>query len=393
VRILVAPDKFKGSLSAPDVAARVATGITGAVPGAVVVEIPVADGGEGTLDAAAAAGFRRVPVAVTGPTGEPMVADLAVRGTTAVVEMAAASGLAVLPGGRPAPLAATSIGTGRLVRAALDLGCTEIVVGVGGSACTDGGAGLLTGLGARLLDDDGRELPLGGGALVHLARVELDQADRRLAATRVVLASDVDNPLLGPRGAATVYGPQKAASPADVELLEAGLTRWVAALADAIGPRAFTVAGEPGAGAAGGVGYACLAVLGAVRRPGIDVVLDLTDFDAELAAADLVVTGEGSLDAQTLHGKAPAGVAARARAAGVPVVAVAGRSLLDPAGLAAAGLDGAYTLTELEPDVARCMREAGPLLERLAARVAQDHLSVPASAGIRDGVAGGNGNG
>src|SRR3954454_936981 len=230
VRVVVAPDKFKGSLGAAEVAARVAAGLRGVVPDVDVREIPVADGGEGTLDAAEAAGFRRVPVRVAGPTGEPLESALAVRGTTAVVEMAAASGLAVLPGGRPAPLAATSLGTGQLVRAALDLGCREVVLGIGGSASTDGGAGLLVGLGARLLDADGAELPLGGGALDRLERVDLRGLDGRLTDVRLVLATDVDNPLLGPHGAAAVYGSQKGATPADVEVLEAGLTRWVAAL-------------------------------------------------------------------------------------------------------------------------------------------------------------------
>jgi glycerate kinase len=385
MRILVAPDKFKGSLSAPQVAARVATGFTAAAPGTVAVEIPVADGGEGTLEAAAAAGFRRVPVEVAGPTGAPLVAELGVRGSTAVVEMATASGLAVLPGGRRAPLQATSLGTGQLVRAALDLGCTEVVIGIGGSASTDGGAGLLAALGARLLDDAGRDLPAGGGALVDLARVDLGGLDPRLGGVRVVLASDVDNPLLGPRGAAAVYGPQKGATPAEVALLEAGLSCWVAALTGALGEPAVRFASEPGAGAAGGVGYASRAALGAVRRPGIDVVLDLTAFAAELPGADLVVTGEGSLDEQTLHGKAPAGVAARARAAGVPVVAVAGRCLLDPDDLRGAGITAAYALTDAEPDVDRCIREAGPLLEGLAARIARDRLTVepaPTSGGV-----------
>jgi glycerate kinase len=382
VRVVVAPDKFKGSLGAADVAARVAAGLRAAAPDGLALdirEIPVADGGEGTLEAAEAAGFRRVAVEVTGPTGRPLETYLAVRDRTAVVEMAAASGLAVLPDGRRDALGATSRGTGELVRAALDLGCTEIVLGVGGSACTDGGAGLLAGLGARLLDVDGAELPGGGGALLRLARAELDGLDARLRDVRVVLASDVDNPLLGPRGAAAVYGPQKGATAEDVVALEAGLVRWVDVLADAVGERARTVADEPGAGAAGGVGYACLVGLGAVRRPGIDVVLDLTDLLDLLPGAGLVVTGEGSLDEQTLHGKAPAGVAAAARRAGVPVVAVAGRSLLGGHELAAAGFTGAYALTDLEPDPAVCMAQAGPLLERLAARIAADRLGSAAT--------------
>jgi glycerate 2-kinase len=381
VRVVVAPDKFKGSLPASEVAARVAAGLRGVVPDLDVREIPVADGGEGTLDAAEAAGFRRVPVRVAGPTGEPVDSAVAVRGGTAVVEMAAASGLALLPGGRPAALAATSLGTGQLVRAALNLGCREIVLGIGGSASTDGGAGLLVGLGARLLDADGAELAGGGGALDGLRRVDLAGLDGRLSGVRLVLASDVDNPLLGPRGAAAVYGPQKGATPADVVVLEAGLARWVTALGAVVGPRAVAGADEPGAGAAGGVGYACLAALGAERRPGIDVVLGLTAFAEVLPGASLVVTGEGALDVQTLHGKAPAGVAAAARGAGVPVVAVAGRCLLGAAELHAAGIDAAYALTDLESDVRRCIEQAGPLLEQLASRIAADRLGgVPGAA-------------
>lgn len=379
VGVIVAPDKFKGSLAASEVAARVAAGLAQAAPGVDVREIPVADGGEGTLEAAEAAGFRRVPVRVSGPTGISLDSALAVSGGTAVVEMSAASGLAALPGGRRAALEATSLGTGQLVRAALDLGCTEVVLGVGGSSCTDGGAGLLVGLGARLLDADGRELPLGGGALTRLERLDLGGLDTRLGDVRIVLATDVDNPLLGPRGASAVYGPQKGASAEDVTVLEAGLTRWVAALGAAVGPRAVAGVDQSGAGAAGGVGYACLVGLGAQRRPGIDVVLALTAFAELLPGARLVITGEGSLDAQTLHGKAPAGVAAAARAAGVPVVAVTGRCLLDAEELRGAGFEAAYALTDLEEDVRQCIEQAGPLLERLASRIAHERLRVGAS--------------
>jgi glycerate kinase len=374
MRVVVAPDKFKGSLSAAEVAAAVAAGLVAAAPSATVVQVPVADGGEGTLAAALAAGFHRVPVRVCGPTGAPVDSALAVRDRTAVVELAAASGLAVLPDGVPAPLTATSRGTGQLVRAALDRGCTEVVLGIGGSACTDGGAGLLVGLGARLTDAAGGDLPPGGAALRSLARVDLTRLHPRLRSTRLVLATDVDNPLLGPSGAAAVYGPQKGAPPADVAVLEDGLARWAALLGEVLGPPAAAAAEQPGAGAAGGVGYACLAALHAVRRPGIDVVLDLVDFAGLLAGADLVVTGEGSLDVQTLHGKAPVGVAARARAAGVPVVAVAGRCSLDPGQLRRAGIAAAHPLTAIEPDLDRCMRETGPLLQRLAGRIARDHL-------------------
>jgi glycerate kinase len=352
MRVVVAPDKFKGSASAAQVAEAVATGLTAAAPGVAVAQLPVADGGEGTLAAALAAGFRRVSVPVAGPAGAPLKSALAVRGRTAVVEMAAASGLAVLPEGLPAPLTAGSLGTGQLVRAALDLGCTEVVVGIGGSACTDGGAGLLTALGARLLDARGRDLGSGGGRLTDLYRVDLGRLDPRLASVRVVLATDVDNPLLGPAGAAAVYGPQKGASASDVALLEAGLERWVAALSGVLGPRAATGTGEPGAGAAGGVGYGCLVALGAVRRPGVEVVLDLSAFPDHLAGADLVV-------------------------------AVTGRCALDTDQLRAAGIAAAYPLTSIEPDLDRCMRETGPLLERLAGRIARDFLLTPALRGAR----------
>ena len=387
MRVVVAPDKFKGSLSAPDVAQALAEGLRSALPALEVVEAPVADGGEGTLDAAVAAGFLPVRVEVAGPTGQPLSSLLTVRGRTAVVEMAAASGLAVLPGGVRAPLTATSLGTGQLVRAALDRGCTEVVLAVGGSACTDGGAGLLVALGARLLDRDGRELGHGGGALLQLDRVDLSGLDSRLRDVRVVLASDVDNPLLGPDGAAAVYGPQKGADPDQVALLERGLQVWVEALGRALGPRAAVLAEQPGAGAAGGVGYAALVALDAVRRSGISVVLELVGFAGHVNSAALVITGEGSLDAQTLHGKAPAGVAAAARAAGVPVVAVAGQVSLGPDELRPAGIEAAYALTDLEPDPERCMRDARALLVRLGSSIAHDRLAAGAPPARTEGSA------
>lgn len=367
MRVLVAPDKFKGTLSARDVAAHLADGLLAARPALQVECVPVADGGEGTLDAAGAAGFRSAAVTVTGPAGDPVSSAIAIRGRVAVVELAAASGLTLLPAGRPAPLTATSYGTGELVRAALDEGCRQIILGVGGSACTDGGAGMLQALGARLLDRRGRELEPGGAALAGLHQVDLTGLDARLAQARCVLASDVDNPLLGAGGAAAVYAPQKGASSADVAILEAALTRW----ADAIGPAA---AGMPGAGAAGGVGYAALAVLGATRRPGIEVILELAGFPERLRSADLVITGEGAIDRQTLHGKVPAGVAAAAREAGVPVIAVCGRCDLDQETLAAAGIRRAFALTEVEPAIDRCLSQPGPLLTRLAAIIAAEFL-------------------
>ncbi len=220
--VLVAPDSFKGTLTAAEVAAHVAAGLRRARPDLDVAALPVADGGEGTLAAAVAAGFEPVPVTVSGPTGEPVPAAYGRRGTTAVVELAEASGLTLLPGGVPAPLTASSRGTGELMAAAVRDGCRELVLGIGGSACTDGGAGLLQALGARVLDDDGVELPPGGAALEGAAALDLSGLDPGLADVVVTVACDVDNPLLGERGAAAVYAPQKGADPAEVALLEAG---------------------------------------------------------------------------------------------------------------------------------------------------------------------------
>ncbi|MFF3742716.1 glycerate kinase [Streptomyces kronopolitis] len=373
--MLIAADKFKGSLTAVEVAAHVTAGLRRVIPGLDVVAVPVADGGDGTVAAALAAGFTRHETRVTGPTGGPVTATFALHADgTAVVEMAEASGLQHLPDGVFAPLTASTYGTGELLRAALDAGATTLVFGVGGSATTDGGAGMLTALGARLLDADGEPVAPGGGPLRELATADLSGLDPRLAATRIVLASDVDNPLTGPKGAPAVYGPQKGASEADVAALDAALAHYAEVLARAVGPRAADAALAPGAGAAGGLGYGALVGLDAEFRPGIEVMLDVLGFAPALAGADFVITGEGSLDAQTLHGKAPAGVAAAARAAGVDVAAVCGRLRLPPEALRAAGIRRAYALTDLEPDPARCMAEAGPLLERSAERLARDLL-------------------
>ncbi|MGW0767017.1 glycerate kinase [Streptomyces sp. NPDC002676] len=372
-RVLIAADKFKGSLTAVQVAERVTAGLRRVVPGVEVEALPVADGGDGTVDAAVAAGFERRELRVAGPLGQEVTAAFALRGDTAVVEMAEASGLQRLPAGVFAPLTASTYGSGQLLRAALDAGARTIVFGVGGSATTDGGAGMLAALGARFLDDKGEPVPPGGGGLAALASADLSGLDPRLSSVELILASDVDNPLTGPKGAPAIYGPQKGASPDDVDTLDAALAHFAEVLEAAVGPRAAEYAAAPGAGAAGGIGYGAL-LLGARFRPGIEVMLDVLGFAPALDRADLVITGEGSLDEQTLHGKAPAGVAAAARAAGKEVVAVCGRLALEPAALERAGILRAYPLTEVEPDVAKCIADAGPILERVAARVAEDHL-------------------
>ncbi|WP_127931942.1 glycerate kinase [Nonomuraea polychroma] len=377
--VLVAPDKFKGSLTAAEVARRVSAGL-----GVPTVELPVADGGDGTVDAAVACGFERITIEVTGPTGERIPASYGRHpgDGTAVVELAEASGLRRLPGERE-PLTATSYGTGELVADAVRRGAKRVVLGLGGSACTDGGAGMAQALGVRLLDAGGNELPRGGAALKGLDRIDMS-GFMDISGVEFVVASDVDNPLLGPHGAAAVYGPQKGATPEDVTTLEAALSRLAAVATQTHGllgavehddtPRPMGVAGAPGAGAAGGVGFAALAFLHADIRPGIDYLLGLLGFGTHVQGARLVVTGEGSLDEQSLRGKAPIGVAQAAAKAGVPVVAVCGRRTLSDEELKAAGIQAAYALTDLEPDLARCMAEAGPLLEQLAARIAADHL-------------------
>ncbi|OFI37097.1 glycerate kinase [Arthrobacter sp. SW1] len=384
MRVVIAPDKFKGSLSAPEVAQHLAAGLESAFAAATAADqltttlIPVADGGEGTLDAAVGSGFTRRSATVTGPLGEPVTADFAVRGNQAVIEMAAASGLALLPEGPSSETAkdATSLGTGELIRAALDLGCRKIILGVGGSANTDGGAGVLQGLGARLLDADGNELPAGGGALSRLARIDFSGLDVRLEDSRFVLASDVDNPLFGTLGAPAVFGPQKGATPDDVTALDAALARFVEVLGEEIGDRAQAAAQAPGAGAAGGVGFIAIAALAASRRPGIDVVLEFTRLAEQLAGADLVITGEGSLDEQSLLGKTPMGVARAAETAGVPVVAVCGRTTLSQEQQSDSGFKQVLPLTGLESDVDVCIREAGTLLETLGRTIGEQLLAA-----------------
>jgi glycerate kinase len=350
-------------MSAAQVADHLAAGLRRSIPGVELRQVPIADGGEGTVAALTRSGFELVREVVTGPTGEPVAARFAWRGDTAVVELAEASGLGRLPGSRLAPMVATTRGTGELILAALDQGCRRVVLAVGGSAGTDGGAGLVQALGGHVVDSQGAEVGPGGAGLASVESVDPTRLDSRLRCTTIVLASDVDNPLTGPNGAARVFGPQKGASPAEVELLEAALARWAGVVAVRSGA---DLSASPGAGAAGGAGFAALALLGAERRPGVDVVLELVGFHDIVSAADLVVTGEGSLDPQTLHGKAPAGVAHAAARAGIPAVAVVGQCLLTPSEVARVGLSHVFALTELEPDVAVAMRDAERLVELMA---------------------------
>ncbi len=370
--VVIAPDSFKGTLTAAEVAAHVAAGIERARPGTSTVQVPVADGGDGTVDAAEAAGYRKIEIGVRGPTGKPVTAAFAYSDGTAIVEAAQACGLARLPAGALAPLTANSRGVGELILAAARMRAKRIVLGLGGVATTDGGSGMVRAFGARLIDDMGVELPPGGTALARLDHLDLSKL-RDLSACEFIVAGDVDNPLLGELGAATVYGPQKGATPEDVVFLEEGLTHWADAVESALGA---SFRDSPGAGAAGGLGFAALAFLGAIMQPGIELMLDLLSFQSHLDGASLVVTGEGTLDHQTLHGKAPSGVA-RATAAvypDTPVVAVAGVNALTPDQLRSACITRAYALTDIEPDEAICRATPGPVLESLAERIAADWL-------------------
>lgn len=366
-RVLLAPDKFKGTLTAAEVAAYLADGLKARRPDADIVMAAVADGGDGLLAACESAGFARVGVAAAGPTGARVATAYVRRGDEAVVELAAVAGLAQRSGDR-APMTATSRGVGEVLAAALDAGCAHIVLGIGGSASTDGGAGMAQALGARIIDADGREVGDGGGALGDVARLVLSGLHPRLADARIEIACDVDNPLTGERGAAAVYGPQKGADHDQVRALDAALVRWADVVAAATG---HDHRADSGAGAAGGVGFGAVALLGATLRPGVGFVLDIVDFPRHLRDADLVVTGEGSLDEQTLNGKAPAGVAEAARAAGVPVVAVAGRCTLDEVQLEAAGFDAVYSLLAEAASVDEALDKPGPLLRRIGEQIAE----------------------
>jgi glycerate 2-kinase len=348
VRTLIAPDKFKGSLTAGEVAHALAAGLRSAadVPGtagAVHCELlPLADGGDGSVDAAVAAGFTRRSYTVAGPTGQPVQAGIAFDGTTAVVEVANTCGLALLPGGRLEALNASSRGFGEAVLFALSLNPARIVLALGGSASTDGGMGMLTALGYSFRDADGRLLYGSGRALGQIHSVSRT-ALPELAGTELVVASDVHNPLLGSNGAAAVFGPQKGARVEDVATLDAGLGHFVAKMAEAGFASAAALAGHEGAGSAGGIGYACL-LLGATQVSGADYFLDLLEFNARKDSCDIVITGEGSIDEQTLAGKLPAAVARRSGAR--PIIAVAGRSLLPRERWPEMALARVYTLAE-----------------------------------------------
>lgn len=403
MKILLAPNALKGSCGAGAAAQALARGVRRAAPGAELVAVPVADGGDGLLELALdVLAAQRIAVRVTGPRFAPVEAALAwvPERRLALVEMALASGLALVPEAERNPLRTTTRGTGELIRAALDLGAETLLVGIGGSATTDGGIGMASALGYRFLDAAGREVPPTGAGLAAIARIDASGADPRLARVDLQAVCDVDNPLTGPRGAAAVYGPQKGASPEQVARLDAGLAHLAALVAEGfptgvcrsrdesskpcVGatPKGITaqpspgaLAEQPGAGAAGGLGFGLRAFCGARLRPGAELVLEMLDFDRHLAGADLVLTTEGRLDSQTLAGKAPALVAARARQAGIPCIAIAGSLEPGLSGLADRGFTAALSLCPGPLCLTDAMAQAEDLLAAAAEQVVRIFLA------------------
>jgi len=370
MKIVIAPDSFKESLSAREAAAAIAAGFRDIRPAADCRECPLADGGEGTVAAViAATAGRVVEVRVTGPLGQPVAAFFGVTGDgrTAVIETAAASGLALVPPPLRNPLKTTSYGSGELIRAALNAGLRRLFIGLGGSATSDAGAGLLQALGVRLLDAGGRDIGVGGEGLENLERIDVQGLDPRLNACTIQVACDVDNPLTGPRGAALVYAPQKGASPEMAARLDAGLARFAACLRRDLGRE---VAAVPGAGAAGGMGAALAGVLNAGLEPGIGMIMETTGLSETLAGADLVVTGEGRLDAQTTSGKVVSGVARLARQAGIPVIALAGSVTTDAAILRGLGIDAAFSILSRPCSLEEALAGAAADLRAAARNVA-----------------------
>lgn len=371
MKVVIAPDSFKDSLDAAGVARAIGAGLAEVWPDAERVECPMADGGEGTMDAilAASHGELRHQV-VRGPLGHSVEAGWGwlAESRTAIIEMAQASGLQRVPTDQRDACRSSTWGTGELIAAALAAGATRIVLAIGGSATNDGGSGMLRALGLRLLDADGQALEEGGLALGRLARIDASDLDPRLAEVQVEVAADVDNPLCGPNGASAIFGPQKGASPAQVQALDQALGHFADLCAQLLGD---DVREFPGCGAAGGMGFAAKAFMGAQFRPGVEVVAELAGLDALVQGADLVITGEGRLDVQTLRGKTPMGVARVAKRHGVPVVVLAGTLGEGYQQLYAHGIDAAFALASGPMSLEQACAQAAQLLQARATDVAR----------------------
>ncbi|QSB49220.1 glycerate kinase [Parageobacillus toebii] len=344
MKVIIAPDSFKESLSALEVANAIEKGFRDIFPEAEYVKIPMADGGEGTVQSLVdATGGRIVKTEVTGPLGDRVQAFFGMLGDgkTAVIEMAAASGLHLVPSEKRNPLVTTTRGTGELILAALDEGAEHIIIGIGGSATNDGGAGMIQALGGRLLDRHGKEIGPGGGSLSELADIDLSGLDQRLKCVKIEVACDVDNPLTGPKGASAVFGPQKGATPEMVATLDNNLKHYADVIERVLGKQVKDI---PGAGAAGGLGAGLLAFLEAKLKRGVEIVLETVNFHERIQGASLVITGEGRIDRQTIFGKTPIGVAKAAKRYNIPVIAIAGSVSDDSDVVRSYGIDALYSI-------------------------------------------------
>ncbi|HAS8473409.1 glycerate kinase [Vibrio vulnificus] len=370
MKIVIAPDSYKESLTAMDVAIAIEKGFKQVLPDAQYVKLPMADGGEGTVQSMVdATGGTIIEHTVTGPLGQNVDGffGLLGEGKTAVIEMAAASGLHLVSPELRNPLITTTLGTGELIKAALDHGVKHIIVGIGGSATNDGGIGMAQALGIKLLDAQGNALGHGGGELAKLATIDCSQLDSRLAQVRLEVACDVDNPLCGTKGASAVFGPQKGATPEMVTILDENLAHYASIIKQQLG---VDVRDMAGAGAAGGMGAALLGLLNAELRPGIEIVMDAVRLDEIVADADLVITGEGRIDSQTIHGKTPIGVARTAKKHGLPVIGIAGCLSADCGVVHEHGLDAVFAVVNRSVDLPTALAEAAENVELTARNVA-----------------------
>ena len=371
MKIVVAPDSFKGSLTALQASKAIEHGLRRVFPTAEIQKLPMADGGEGTVQSLVdATSGELLAEHVADPLGNEIEAEYGILGdgTTAVIEMAAASGLTLVPFNQRNPLVTTTYGTGQLIKAALDRGCRKLIIGIGGSATNDGGAGMAEALGAKLLTNDGTPIPRGGGGLGELSTIDLTDFDARLVATASVVACDVDNPLTGKNGAAHVYGPQKGATPDIVEILDANLAHFASIIQRGMDK---VVEEIPGSGAAGGLGAGLIAFLNAELKSGVDIVIDAVQLENQLDGASFVVTGEGEINFQTVFGKTPVGVAKLAKKHGIPVIAIAGSIADEAEGVHEAGIDAMIDIVPAPMPLEDAVENAFGLTVEAAERAAR----------------------
>lgn len=375
MKIIIAPNAFKGSLSAWEAACCIEEGIKRALPKARCIKVPVADGGDGTVEALVrATGGKQVYKKVDGPAGKPARAGFGVLGDnrTGVIEMAMASGLALIPKREQNPLKTTTYGTGQLIEAAMDKGCRYLIVGIGGSATVDGGIGMAQALGIKFLDKSGKEVGRGGGALAKIKNIDISGLDKRMKKTNVVVACDVTNPLLGRNGSARIFGPQKGADPKMVVQLEAGLANLARVIKRDLGKDIKNI---PGAGAAGGLGAGLMAFLDANLKSGIDLVIKAAELEQKMKGADLVITTEGCIDEQTAFGKAPAGVAAIGKKYKVPVVALGGQVAGQTQGLHKCGINAAFSIIRSPLTLEQAIKESKPALRQAAEQIIRLYIA------------------